>query len=116
MDNRKSLFIKAEKAIKSFAVVGVNETEPTHYYSTKEKYIERIDIIKTKVDTDKTKIHVSDLEKWYRISHTIQGLWMRIFYTYTYSRTKTPITSIKLIECDHLNSEYIVIDYFILAS
>lgn len=108
MDNRKSLLNKVEKAIKSFAVIGIDENEPTHYYTNKEKYIERIDIIKTKIDTDKTKLNVSDLEKWYRVSHTIQGLWMRIFYTYTYSKTRSPITSIKLIECDHLNSEYIV--------
>ena len=98
------------KVIKSFTIVGLNpnivELEPTITIND-EIYIKRIDIIKSKIETDQTSIDKSKYEKWLKINKD-SDYWMRILYTSSYNKNDPPITSIKYIKCIELNSDYIV--------
>ena len=79
-----------------------------------EYYIDHMDVIKnTSMDTtlntnNNTTIEIAqNKEKWIRLSKT-SDFWLRMFYTKKYNRQNGPITMIKEVECEVLNSEYIV--------
>lgn len=104
--------INLKKVVSSFCVVGL---DPNHIHCNKivdrKLYVERIDIIKHK-STAVTENQITLQEGFEkRLRLMPQGdYWMRVLFTDLYSSSiaNSPITSIKLVECEVLNNDYIV--------
>lgn len=109
--NANELESNLKKVVSSFCVVGLDSSHIHHNRIVDHKlYIERIDIIKHKTTVMDNQILLQDgFEKRLRIMPN-GDYWMRILFTDVYSNsiTNSPITSIKLVECEILNNDYIV--------
>ena len=92
-------------------------TEVTSTKKLIKFYIDYMDVIKysrySSINSDYANQNsieiIPNKEKWIRLSKK-SDFWLRIFYTKKYNRQcgHGPITMIKEIECEVLNSEYIV--------
>ena len=101
-----SLIEEKNKIIKSFFIIGLNESLIQKYEDNGEApiYIQYIDILIKDLPYD-YKPPNND-EKWLLIIKE-NNVWLRIKYTYEY---KSPITDFKVVDCDYESPEYLLLE------
>ena len=101
-----SLIEEKNKIIKSFFIIGLNESLIQKYEDNGETpmYIQYIDIFIKDLPYD-YKPPNND-EKWLLIIKE-NNVWLRIKYTYEY---KSPITDFKVVDCDYESPEYLLLE------
>ena len=96
------------KIIKSFLVVGLNETKIQRYSNSDNdiipRFIQKIDILITNLDFKIDRNDSSKNEKWLKI-YKNPNSWLRFQYQEDYIN---PITDIRIQECDYYK-EYLLI-------
>ena len=95
------------KIIKSFCVVGLNESKLTKYNEVdSHPFVQNIDILQKTLKVNMDKIEKEN-EKWIKIIKTT-NCWLRIQYSTSYHE---PITDFKIVECEYSTEspDYLVI-------
>ena len=100
--------IENNKIIKSFLVVGLNETKIQRYSNSDNdiipRFIQKIDILITNLDFKIDRNDSSKNEKWLKI-YKNPNSWLRFQYQENYIN---PITDLRIQECDYYK-EYLLI-------
>lgn len=93
------------RIIQSFFTVGLNEAKITKYCDedNKSQFLQKIDIYKSQVVIKTPIFRPIKNEKWQAIN---KNTWLRLEYNESYEK---PITGLKIIDCDILSEDYLVI-------
>ena len=101
--------LENNKIIKSFLVVGLNETKIQRYNNSENdiipRFIENIDILITNLEYKNDRNDSLKNEKWLKIYKNLNS-WLRFQYKEEYIN---PITDIRIQECDYYYKEYLLI-------
>ena len=102
------------KIIKSFFVVGIDETKIQIYSNANIndeiylRFIQNIDIINSNINIKNDRYDAKN-EKWLRIINNPNS-WLRFQYTENYTN---PITDIRIQECDYYTQEYLLLPRYL---
>ena len=101
-----SLIEEKNKIIKSFFIIGLNESLIQKYEDNGETpiYIQYIDIFIKELPYDYKPANKD--EKWLLIIKE-NNVWLRIKYSYEYY---SPITDFKIVDCDYESPEYLLLE------
>ena len=108
--NHKESMDSSVHVINNFVTISINPNivPIKKFKEDNPQFITRIDIIKSNYTGNEGVLEPQKgKERWLRLS-TNGNFWLRMFISNKYNKESPPITSIKHIECEELNSEYIV--------
>lgn len=96
------------RVIQSFFMGGLNEQKITKYRDEDNQleFLQKIDIYKSQIAIKTSVFRPNKHEKWQAIN---KNTWLRMEYNLAYEK---PITGLKIIDCEILNDQYLVILYF----